>query len=354
MNVRLPVSIFFVVSLISIGCERQKKFAAPGLSERRQQGPARIEGAIVKRTDVDHSTVVMGTLLPSEETVLMPEASGRVVHINLPEGGEVAKGTVLLKLFDGDLQAQLKKNAAERELARKTLERMADLFKVNGISRTEYDNATLRVAVLEAEAELLSVQVRKTEVRAPFDGVLGLRRISIGAQVTPSTPLVTIRAVRSLKLDFAVPEKYAGDMRPGVIVSFTVAETDTQFTATVLATEVEISNEARSLPVRAIVNATVGKLTPGQFAKVTCRRGSSAATLMIPTNAIIADEAKKRVVVCRGGKALFVPIVTGLRRANDIEVIKGLAEGDTVATTGLLFLKPGMPLTFSQIVGKQP
>jgi membrane fusion protein (multidrug efflux system) len=313
------------------------------------QGPVRVEGAVVKRDSIDHSIIVPGTLAPFDETVLMPDVQGRVVSINIQEGKPVVRGTLLVKLFDEDLQAQLRRSVAQRELAKQTLTRLSELLKVNGVSRTEYDQASLQVTSLEAEAEILNAQIRKTEVRAPFDGVLGLKRISVGAQVTPSTPLVTIRAVTRLKLDFSVPEKYALDMREGATITFTVSESDERFTATVLATEREIASDTRTLPVRAICSSESPLLVAGQFAKVVCRHGAEATALVIPTAAIIADERRKMVVVAKTGKAVFATIVTGVRRAADVEVVKGLSEGDTVATTGLLFVKPGMPLAFTRV-----
>jgi membrane fusion protein (multidrug efflux system) len=308
-----------------------------------------VEGVIVKPSILEETIPISGTLKPFEETVLMPEVAGRVVDINLTEGGFVRQGTLLVKLFDGDLQAQLQKSEAQQQILEQTEKRQSELMKVNGISQLDFDQTVLQLNSIKADILVLKVLIRKTEVRAPFDGTLGLRNISIGAQITTATALATIRDVKHLKLDFSVPEKYSNKIKPGFKVKFTVQGDDKQYAATVFATEQGIQSDTRNLNGRAIVDGEIGTLVPGAFANVELRLNENKNALMVPTECIIPQERTKQIILARQGKATFVTIRTGTRTASAVEVLSGIKPGDTVVTTGILFLRPNAPLRFSKI-----
>ncbi len=309
-----------------------------------------VEGFVVKPTEITEAISVSGTLMAFEETVLMPDVAGRVVAINLPEGKLVKQGTLVVKLFDEDLQASLKKSQTELEIAVQTQKRQSELIKVNGISQSDYDQAVLQVSSINADIDILKVQIRKTEVRAPFDGVIGLRSVSVGAEVTPGTPLATIRSVQQLKLDFSVPEKYGSGVKAGMKVKFTVQGDDAAHDATVMATEEGIDVTTRNLKARAVVKNKDAALKPGAFANVELELGHNAHALMVPTQAIIPQERTKQLIIAKNGKAKFVTVTTGVRQDSNVEVLDGIQAGDTVVTTGLLFLKPGADLKFSKVV----
>ncbi|MGA2507115.1 MAG: efflux RND transporter periplasmic adaptor subunit [Chitinispirillaceae bacterium] len=308
-----------------------------------------VEGFVVKPSVVIEKIAVSGTLKPFEETVLMPEVTGRVVMLNLSEGNFVKQGTLLVKLFDDDLQAGLKKATAQLQLAEQTEKRQSELIKISGISQNDYDQSVLQVNSINADIEVIKVQIRKTEVRAPFDGVIGLRSISLGAEVTPQTPLATIRILNQLKLDFSVPEKYGSQIKPGMKLMFTVEGDTTQHEANVLATEGGIESATRTLKARAVVTNRDASLKPGAFANVALELGQHNNALMVPTQAVIPQERDKQLIVAKNGKAKFVTVKTGVRQASTIEVLEGIAPGDTIVTTGLLFLKPGADLKFSRV-----
>jgi membrane fusion protein, multidrug efflux system len=309
-----------------------------------------IEGFVVKPSVIDQTITISGTIKPLEETVLMPEVPGRVVMINLQEGKFVKQGSVLIKLFDEDIQAQLHKAQAALELAEQTQVRQSELMKVSGISQLDYDQSVLQVHSIKADIEVLRVQIRKTEVHAPFDRVIGLRNISLGAEVTPSTSLATIRAVKQLKLDFSVPEKYSTQVRPGSKVQFTIQGDDRKHDATVMATEEGIDPGTRNLKVRALVGMNSISFVPGTFANVALRLNENKNALMVPTQAIIPRERDKQLIIARMGKAAFIKVKTRIRQESMIEVTEGIEKGDTVVTTGILFIKPDMNLKFSKVI----
>lgn len=347
---RFSPFLFLIAAFFWAACSdsTKKQDAVPAPASKPGYNVTAVEGFIVKPTSLSENVTAAGTLVPAEETELHPEASGRVVRINLPEGRTVRRGELLLKVFDEDLRTQLAKLETQIKQAEITEQRLGDLLKVKGVSQQEYDLAALQVQTLKSELELLRINIGKTELRAPYDGVIGLRRISPGAYVTPASAVATIRAVGALKLDFAVPEKYGAQLRRGQTVSFTVEGNAATFTATVQATEQSISTDTRNLQVRALVDKKTG-LLPGAFAEVQLALGQKTDALMIPSQAVIPQARDKKVIVNRGGKAHFTSVKTGVRQAGLIEVTEGLQAGDTIATTGILFLRPDAPLQFSKI-----
>jgi membrane fusion protein (multidrug efflux system) len=311
-----------------------------------------VEGFVIKAASIYQTVSVSGTLKPFEETVLMPEATGRVVGMHLPEGKFVRQGDLLVKLLDDDLQASKNKLTTQLQIAEQTEKRLSELLKISGISQSDYDQAILQVNSIKADIEIVKAQIRKTEVRAPFDGVIGLRSISMGAEVSTQTQLAVIRQISKLKLDFSVPEKYGSRLKQGSKVQFRVQGIEDKFDATVIATEEGIDATTRNMKARAVVtmNKKASALKPGAFAEVELTLGGNDKALMVPTQAIIPQERNKQLILAKNGKAEFVTIKTGVRLASTVEVTEGVSEGDTVVTSGLLFLKPGAALKFSKII----
>ncbi len=309
----------------------------------------RVDAVIVKPSLLINEISVSGSLLPFEEVELKNEVAGRVVKLYLPEGESVKEGTLLVKLFDDDLQANLKKLQTQLAIKEKIYKRQTELLNVNGISRNEYEQTGLELNSIQADIEVQRALIRKTEVLAPFDGVIGLRNISIGAQVIPSTLLATIRRVDRLKLDFSVPEKYGPMISPGLKVKFTLYNEPAEYNAAVIATERGIDAGTRNLKVRAVVDSKSAGLIPGSYTNVKLRLGENENAIMIPTQAIIPGETGKSVIIARNGKAHFAEVETGIRQASSIEIKQGIQAGDTVITTGILFLKEGNKLDYSSL-----
>ena len=342
------ILLILVAGLLTAGCNSKKE--KPAAAGAATSMPMVVEGIIVKPTMLNQIIYVSGTLKPFEETTLMPEVPGRVVSINLPEGQAVKAHTLLVKLFDGDLQAQLRKSETQLKIAESTRSRQAELLKISGISQSDYDQTDLQVISIKNDIELTKVSIQKTEVLAPYDGEIGLRNVSVGAQVTTATALATIREVDKLKLDFSVPEKYSNIITKGGKLKFMVQGDETKYNAVVMATEQSIEANTRNLKTRAVVQKNSASLIPGAFANVELSLGERPKALMVPTQAIIPTEREKKLIVMKGGKAAFVNVKTGVRESANIEVSEGIAAGDTVVTTGILFLKPGSAVKFSKII----
>jgi membrane fusion protein (multidrug efflux system) len=313
-----------------------------------REAPA-IQGYIIKAESIQDRIEVSGSLLPAEEAVLMPEVAGRITMLNLPEGKRVTKGTLLVKLFDADLKAQLAKLQSQLANAKSVADRQKELVAMDGISKLEYDQSLTQVAAYEADIAAVNAQLSKTEIRAPFNGTIGLRQVSEGAVVSPGTPLATIRADEQLKLDFSVPESYAGEIDNNTTISFSIAGDSSLFSASVLATEQNIESGSRNLRVRALVNSTDKHLVPGSSATVKLGFAVHDKALLVPTEAVIPQARFKTVIVSRKGKAEFVKVQTGIRTASAIEIVSGISAGDTIVTTGIQFIRPGSTLKFSSV-----
>lgn len=331
------------VLLLSACTEGEKKQGAGMGQGAKNQGMPVFSAVIAQSFPINRNIEAPGTILANETTDIQPEISGRVVSINFKEGSNVKAGTLLVKLFDADLQAQLKKLAVQLTIAEATEKRQKELLAINGTSQQDYDNAVLNVSNIKADMDLLKVRIAQTEVRAPFTGRLGLRNISLGAYVNPTTVITNISQIDVIKVEFAVPEKYAHEMLPNKILTLHTADQTKVYYATVTAAQNLISAETRNLVVRAIVKDPDSRITPGTFVEVSIGLGYNANAIMLPTQAIIPTTRSKKVIVMKDGKAVFREVKTDFRDATRIEITEGISVGDTIITSGLLSIKDGMP-----------
>ena len=345
------LSTFIALSLLSLfalSC-KEKKTQNPGQAARAAMGPLTVEGFVVREHTISDIVEVPGSLLPSEETQIRSEVTGRVVKLNVNEGATVREGTLLVKLFDEDLQAQLRKLEVQLKIAAKTEERQRELLAISGISQQDYDLSTLQVENLRADIQAVKIAIGKTEIRAPYTGKLGLRNISLGAYVSPSELITTLRQVESLKLEFSIPEKYAKERAPGSVINFRVDGGQDEHQGTVIATESGVDPATRTLRIRARVNKKHRELVPGIFARVVLQLGEDTKGLLVPSQAIIPQAKTKQVILLRKDSAQFVNIETGLRDSSFVQVVSGIKEGDTVITTGLMAIRPKAKVKVSRI-----
>lgn len=328
----------FCLSLIfSCSSKKENKAAA---NNSRANGPVMVDAFLVTPQNISDKLEVPGSLLPYEETQIRAEVGGRIVQLNIREGEPVSKGAILVKLFDKDLQAQLRKLEVQLQIRIKTEERNKELLSINGISQQDYDLATLDVENIKADIEATQIAISKTEIRAPYSGTLGLRNISMGSYISPTEIITTLRQVDQLKLEFSVPEKYAKEIAKGYKVKFSVDGGDEQHIATVIATENSVDQNTRTLKIRAVVSENSAELVPGVFAKINLQMGKDNKALLVPTQALIPSARNKQVIVLRGDSVRFAVVETGIRDSAYVQVLKGLVKGDTVITTGLMAIRP--------------
>lgn len=346
------ISFITLISLLFAACsskKEDKKGAAGGGAANNRNAPVNVEGYVVQTSSLSNSIEVPGNIQPFESTELHPEVAGRVVSLNINEGQNIKKGTLLVKLFDGDLQAQLKKLQVQLGISQKTYQRQGELVKISGISQQEYDLSSLDVSNIRADIDVIRTEIAKTEIHAPFDGRLGLRNISVGAYVTSQTIVATIQQVNQLKLQFAVPEKYTRNISQIKDITFTTEGYTHKFTARILATEATVAENNRSLSIKAVITSKDAKLFPGAFAKVLFDFGKDDSALMVPSQAIIPGARDKQVILYRQGKPKFVVVGTGVRDSSQVQITSGVGAGDTVLITGLLAIKPQSKLKLAKI-----
>jgi len=342
-NLILP--FFMLLAFASCKEEKtQKQAGGPG-----NNGPLKVEAIVLSSTSLSNKIEVAGNILPFELTEIRPEISGRVVQINFKEGAIANKNELLIKLFDGDLQAQLKKLQVQLQIADKTEERQRELLKINGISQQDYDLSLLQVNNIKADIELIKVNVSKTEIRAPYSGRIGLRNISLGAYITPANIITTISQIDKKKITFSIPEKYSSLIASGMTIDFGIEGSDSMYHAQVIASESIIESETRNLKILATISNADQKLVPGTFAKVTLVLGKNDQAIVVPSQAIIPSARSKQLVLYKDGNAEFVNVTTGTRGSQTVEITSGVNIGDTIVTTGLLFIRKDSKLKISKI-----
>ncbi|MEY4336331.1 MAG: hypothetical protein RLZZ45_1250 [Bacteroidota bacterium] len=341
------ICIATLLLLTFVACEEKKD--AKKTTDGSKMGPIAVEAILIHPTSLSEGIEVAGNILPFELTEIRPEMSGRIIQINFNEGGYVTKNALLVKLFDGDLQAQLKKLKVQLKIAEKTEERQRELLKINGISQQDYDLSLLQVNNIKADIELTEVNIAKTEIRAPYAGRMGLRSISPGAYITPATVITSISQVDKKKISFSIPEKYSNDIRQGMKIEFKIEGIEGTQHATILASESVVEANTRNLKVLAIVNDGAQKLVPGTFAKVNLTLSQNNEAVIVPTQCIIPNARAKQVVLFKDGKPEFTTVTTGIRGSETIQVISGIKPGDTVVTTGLLFIRKDSKLKLSKL-----
>jgi membrane fusion protein, multidrug efflux system len=345
MTIRLSI-ITAILALVSCGEKDKKIGAAPAA----KAAVSKANGYIVRTAALSDDIELPGTLVANETAEVHPEISGRIVYLNINEGRYVGQGTVLARLFDGDLQARLKKLRIQLAMAQTTEQRQAKLLDIESIPKQDYDMALLNVNTIKADIEILRVDIGKTIIRAPFSGRLGLKNISKGAYITPATSIAALQQISTMKLDFALPEKYLTAIKERQLVYFITPGNSKRYMATVEVTNPQITENNRSVTVRARVQNPDAGLLPGGFAQVSLRFEPETAALMVPTQSIIPQARGKKVVLYQDGVAKFTDVTTGLRDSATIQVTSGLKEGDTILVTGLLSIKPDAKVMVDKIV----
>lgn len=345
------LSSLFIIGLISCKSKSaEKKTTSTNQPGGRQQQPARVDVIIATPQKITESIEVPGSLIASETTEIHPEVSGRLTMLNVREGAYVGKGSVIAKLYDADLQAQLRKLQAQLNIANQTASRLSQLLQIQGISRQDYDMAVLNANNIRADIDIIRTNISRTVVRAPFSGKLGLKEISVGAYVTPATIITVIRKTSDLRLDFTIPEKYISEAKPGTMVFFTVSGSDVRHAAKIMATESGITENSRSLNIRSTVAGNDPMLVPGAFANVKLDFAPDYTALMIPSQAIVPQARGKKLVLYNNGVATFTDVTTGVRDSSNVQILTGIKAGDTIVTTGLMSVKPNAKLVIKSII----
>jgi membrane fusion protein (multidrug efflux system) len=320
----LCFSLFFLAA-----CGGDKKSAAPPTS------PTSVDVMIAGYTETADILECNGSVLAAEMVELHPETSGRLVTVSMSDGAHVARGTLLAKINDAELQAQLRQQQVQLDLARKNKARFEKLLLVNGVNQADYDAAIGQVASLEAAVDITKAQIDKTELRAPFSGTLGLRQVSAGAYVKPETVLGMLQEDGPLRIDFTLPEQFVGRLKKGTPLQIITGTGDTLLSQ-VAAFDPQVNAITRNIKARAMVRSSA--LLPGAYVKVQLQHPIKG--MLVPTQSIIPDAISDKLMLVKDGKGKFVNVKTGFRTSDLVEIKEGISVGDTIIVTGVLFVRP--------------
>lgn len=333
-----PLILAFSCTFILSCGEKKDNFK----QDKSKSDPTVVDVIIASRESVSDKVEVNGTVVANEYAELRPEVSGLLTFLDVPEGKTIQKGTVIARINNADLAAQLEKSKVQLELAVKTEERLKKLIAISGVNQADYDVALNQVNSLKADMVYTQALIDKTIIRAPFTGIVGLRKVSAGTYVSPTTVIASMQQLNNLRVDFTVPEVYQSFVNKGSTVDVVIDQKGTIQKATIIATEPQINQSTRNITVRATLSGAT--FNPGSFAKVYLNAGAQKSSILIPTNCIIPESRNKKAVIVKDGKAVFVTIETGVRKADFVEVTKGINVGDSVVVSGVLFARPDAPV----------
>lgn len=292
---------------------------------------------------------ITGITMPDEEVDLSFESSGKITEINFEEGTFVKKGQLLAKVNDKPLQAQLQRLVSQLKLAEDRVFRQNALLERDAVSKEAYEQVKTELATLNADIDLVKANIQQTELRAPFDGIIGLRQVSVGQFASPSTIVAKLTKVSPLKIEFAVPERYASDVKAGTNLSFTIEGRLTPIQAKVYARESKIDLETHTLTMRALYSNPNGDIMPGRYASIRLTNQEVENALAVPSQAIVPEMGVDKVFLYKDGKAMPTEITTGIRTEKEVQVLKGLDIGDTVIVSGTLQLRTGLNVSLDNV-----
>lgn len=302
-----------------------------------------VEVYIADYEKLDQGVTTIGTLLPNEVVDIASEISGKVDKVLFTEDSFVKKGTVLVKINDDDLMSQLKRAKFQSSLLREKLDRARILLAKDAISRESFDQIETDYNMVQADIQLLEIKIDRCAIKAPFDGIIGFRNISVGSYAQPNTIIAPLVDYSKLKLQFSIPEKYFRTISKGMGITFGTEGDKNTYRATIYAIDPTVDENTRTMTIRALYDNASLRILPGMSARVTVgqRTGTS---IRIPTEAIVPTIDGQTVWVVRDGIAVSAPVTAGSRNERSIEIKDGLNAGDSVVITGLMQVKEGSKL----------
>jgi membrane fusion protein (multidrug efflux system) len=312
-----------------------------------QAGPATtVEAAKVATQPMPQTITAVGSLRSDESVTVRPEVAGRISAILFKEGQHVAKGMTLIRLDPAINAAEVQQARANLKLAQSKYDRAVELSQRNFISGQAKDEAENNLRVAEASVALVEARLAKTEIKAPFSGMIGLRVVSVGDYVKEGADVVNLESIDPLKVDFRVPEIYLQQVQVGQTLTITLdALPGKTYDGKVLAVNPLVDAGGRSVVIRAVVRNQDTSLRPGMFARVRLITRDERQALVIPEQAIVPQGDEQYVYRVVDGKVTRVKVEIGQRRDSKVEILKGLEASDVVVTAGQLKLRDGMAVT---------
>lgn len=347
---RLYIVIILVVAAIALPkiiCN--SKPSQMGSAVAKANKPISVTVYVANAQQTSTGIKVGGTLLANKDILLYTEVPGKISKLYFSEGSFVQQGALLLELNNADILAQLEKAKNVKKLKQLLFERNKQLLRTGAVSEEEYNLSETDFLAAGADILLLEAQLEKTKLKAPYSGKIGLSNVQVGTVVNTSTPIASLQQTDKLKLEFAVPEKYATLLNTGSTVQFTASATgSTIHQAKVYAVEPKIDEQTRNLTVRAWCNESKG-LFAGGFTMVAVGLTSKKDAISIPTQAIVPGLKTQKVFVVKADSVVERVVETGIRGDEKIEIVNGLTTGDSVVVGGIMYMRPGLKVLVSKV-----
>jgi len=346
-SIVLVIAILFFYPRLDLFADKELDEPANGQSTASAALP--VEVLELKPKRMENNLSVTGNVIPNESVNLRSEISGLVTEITFVEGEFVKKGTPLVYLNDDELNAQKDRLAYTKKLYEGQENRQKQLLEREAISQEEYDIVLNQFNTNLADINLLEALIRQTVIRAPFDGVIGLRQISEGSVISPSDVIVNVVNIDPIKIDFSIPERYANIVKKGSKITFTNAAVEGESTGEVYAIAPNIDPATRTVQLRAISPNRERNFLPGMFVGVKVNLNVNEEALMVPAESLIPElDGYKVYVVREGNKVEEVKVAIGIRTESEVQITNGLKEGDLVLTTGVIQAKEGMTVNITK------
>jgi len=332
------------VAFVSYRLTRNDGAKVPAPEPSRSGAPMEVNGVVVMPREFSNVITLSGSVEPNEQVQIRSEVPGIIRSLTFKEGTMVAKGQSLLRIDDSELQAQLIQAQSREKLAEDNENRARLLLEKEAISQQEYDVAHADFETAKAQTALIKAQLAKTTVRAPFSGKIGLRSVSEGEYLTPTTVVANLLSINPVKILFSVPEKYSSQINVGQGLTFTVSGSNTKYKAEIYAIEPGVDAATRTIQIRAIAENPEERLFPGAFARVELPLDRIENAVLVPTEAVVPIQNGKQVYKLENGIAKATPVEAENRTRQHVLITSGIALGDTVLVSGIMSLKDGMPV----------
>lgn len=340
--------ILTIVILLKMFHPALQKNAQIGMPSKSLRSVA-VDVSIIEESILDQTINAYGNFVAKDFVQIASEISGIIRFINLPQGKNVAKGQLLIKLHDDELIAELNRLNIEEKIASEKESRKKRLLEIKALSLDEYEDALHELEIIRANKAILKTKIAKTEIRAPFSGLLGLQSISIGAMVNPGMPLFDLVKMDPIYLDFYLPEELVFDVSAGIEINFKCDDSNRSYPAKILASENQFDKQTRSLKFRAEAKNPNGVFKPGSFAKISIIPEKNIKGILIPNTCLIPVLKAYQVYLVKDGKVREIEVKTGKKDELHTVITNGLKVGDSLITSGLMNIRPGTTITVNTI-----
>lgn len=340
------ISVAIIIALVLSGFWLWRE-SRPTPPQWTGGGAVDVTAITLKRQQVPVTLQAFGELRAARQVLLPAEVGGRVAAINFEAGRAVKAGTLLVQLDDAIEQADLAAAQADAAFAQQQLQRASKLVAGGAISREIFQQREAEYSQSSALVKQLNARIRQKQIRAPFSGELGLRRIDLGQYLNPGDGIVTLTDLDALYVNFDIPQQKLGLIQIGqqVMLNSGIADTEAA-TATISAIEPLIAQDTRNARVQATVTNSQRRLHPGMFVSLAVELPAESDALLVPATTVMTSPFGDTALVVRElsaeqtGQADFVPITVGRRIGEEVTVIRGLQAGDVVVTEGQLRVRP--------------